>query len=67
MVKMHYQLKLLWRKVEKHTEKFGYHWEWAWRRELVNNNAWMNTLPVMDLLRVLGRGVRLGAMLAKDT
>jgi tyrosyl-tRNA synthetase len=67
MVSMHYQLKKLWANVEQYGRKHGFEWEWAWRRELVNNNAWMNKLPLMEVLQVLGPGVRLGTMLGKQT
>ena len=67
MVKIHYQLKKLWVNVEAYGRKYGYNWEWAWKRELVNNNSWMNKLPLMEVLQVLGPGMRLGPMLARDT
>lgn len=67
MVGMHYQLKRLWQNVETYGRSFGHEHEWAWHRELVNNNAWMNKLPLMEVLQVLGPGMRIGAMLAKDT
>jgi tyrosyl-tRNA synthetase len=67
MVSMHYQLKKLWVHVEEYAQKYGFDWEWSWKRELVNNNAWMNKLPLMEVLQMLGRGVRLGTMLAKQT
>lgn len=67
MLKMHYQLKKLWVNVEAYGLKYGYKWEWAWKRALVNNNTWMNKLTVMEMLQVLGSGVRVGPMLAKDT
>ena len=67
MVNMHYQLKKLWANVEKYGEKFGHKWEWAWHRELVNNNTWLNKLSVIELLQILGSGMRLGPMLGKDT
>lgn len=68
MVKIHYQLKMLWANVEHHTRfKYGYKWEWAWHRELANNNAWMNKLPLLEFLKVLGSGTRIGAMLGRDT
>lgn len=67
MVNMHYQLKKLWVNVEKYGEKFGHKWEWAWHRELVNNNTWLNKLSVIELLQILGSGMRLGPMLSKDT
>ena len=67
MVSMHYQLKKLWLNVEVYGRKYGYNWEWSWKRELVNNNAWMNKLPIMEVLQVLGPGMRMGAMLARET
>jgi tyrosyl-tRNA synthetase len=47
--------------------KFGYNWEWAWHRELVNNNAWINKLPILEFLQLMGPAARLGTMLARDT
>jgi len=67
MVSMHYQLKKLWVHVEEYAQKYGFNWEWSWKRELVNNNAWMNKLPLMEVLQMLGPGVRLGTMLARQT
>ncbi len=67
MVNMHYQLKRLWSNAEAYARTFGYNRDWAWRRELVNNNTWLNNLSVMEYLRVLGSSVRLGTMLGKQT
>ncbi|KAI9682069.1 MAG: tyrosyl-tRNA synthetase [Caeruleum heppii] len=67
MVGMHYQLKKLWANVEQYGRKYGYEWEWAWHRELVNNNTWLNKLSVMELMQVLGPGMRLGTMMGKET
>lgn len=67
MMNMHYQLKKLWVNVEAYGRKYGYNWEWAWHRELANNNAWMNKLTLMEVLQVLGPGMRMGSMLARDT
>ena len=67
MISMHTQLKRLWQKAELHARQYGYEWEWAWRKELVNNNVWLNKLPVTELLRFLGPGLRMGAMLGKET
>ena len=61
------QLKSLWAHVEYAARGYGYFWEWAWRREVTNNNAWLNKLPVIELLKLLGSGVRLGTMLGRDT
>lgn len=67
MVAMHYQLKKLWINVEAYGKKHGYNWEWSWRRELVNNNAWMNKLGIMEVLQTMGPGVRMGTLLSRDT
>ncbi|KAH9219223.1 hypothetical protein DL95DRAFT_331461 [Leptodontidium sp. 2 PMI_412] len=67
MARMHFQLKKLWSNVEKYGKKYDYNWEWAWHRELINNNAWWNKLPMLEVLQVLGPGMRLGSMLARDT
>jgi tyrosyl-tRNA synthetase len=67
MVNIHYQLKKMWLNVEAYGSKYGYKWEWAWKRALLNNNTWMNKLPIMELLQILGPGMRIGPMLAKDT
>lgn len=67
MLKIHMQLKSIWSHVEDRTKDYGYHWESAWRREVTNNNAWLNKLPAIVLLKLLGSGVRLGTMLGRDT
>jgi len=67
MAKMHLQLKSIWINVEKRARDYGYQWEWAWRREVTNNNTWLNRTPVIEILKLLGRGVRLGTMLGRDT
>ena len=68
MLKMHYQLKALWLHAERLAEHgYGYKREWVWRREVTNNNAWLNKLPALELLKYLGQGVRLGTMLGRDS
>lgn len=67
MAKMHLQLKSMWMNVEKRTRDYGYKWEWSWRREVTNNNTWLNKLPVLETLKLLGRGVRVGTMLGRDS
>ena len=57
----------MWANVEHRAKGYGYHWEWAWRREVTNNNAWLNKLPAIELLKLVGSGVRLGTMLGRDT
>ena len=48
-------------------ERYGYKWEWAWHRELANNNMWLNKLGTLELLQLVGSGTRIGTMLGKDT
>ena len=67
MVSMHYQLKKLWQQAEFHARQYGFNYEWAWHRELLNNNIWLNRLPVLDVLRLLGPGLRMGPLLGKET
>jgi tyrosyl-tRNA synthetase len=67
MIAMHLQLKKLWSNVDSLASRFGYRKEWAWKRALYNNNAWLNKLNITELLRDLGPGLRLGNMLGKDT
>lgn len=67
MVAMHYQLKKLWINAETYGRKHGFSHEWIWQRELVNNNIWMNKLTLMEVLQLLGPGMRMGPMLARET
>jgi tyrosyl-tRNA synthetase len=36
-------------------------------RELLNNASWLGNLTLMNFLRDMGRGVRIGALLGRDT
>ncbi|OCL11771.1 hypothetical protein AOQ84DRAFT_286537 [Glonium stellatum] len=67
MISMHLQLKKLWVNVESLGIKYGYKRDWAWKRALLNNNAWINKLTVMDWVKVLGSGTRVGTMLNRDS
>lgn len=63
---IHYQLKSLWAQVDAAGIRFGYKREWAWRRGIVNNNTWWNSLPLLEVIRRLGTQLRLGPMLSRD-
>lgn len=67
MASVHIQLKKLWDNVEAYSRKYGYQWEWAWRRGLENNNVWLNKLGILEILRLVGSGTRLGTMMGKET
>ncbi len=67
MAKIHYQLKKLWVNVEAMARKYGYEKEWAWKRGIINNGHWWNKLSMLDVLRRLGTGIRMGPMLSRDS
>lgn len=67
MTKVHYQLKKIWMNVETQATRHGYKKEWAWKRAIVNNNAWWNALPMLEVLRRIGTSMRIGPMLSRDT
>jgi tyrosyl-tRNA synthetase len=67
MASMHIQLKRLGVLVEKYADRKGYKREWAWRRALLNNNAWWNSATFTEVMRIMGSRVRIGPMLGRDT
>lgn len=67
VTKMHYQMKKLWANVEEQARRFGYKKEWAWKRALVNNNIWWNSVPMLEVLKRIGTSIRIGPMLSRDT
>lgn len=67
IVKIHEQLKRLWMNLEAEARKRGYQKNWAWRRGIVNNNAWWNSQPMLEILRRVGSALRIGPMLSRDT
>lgn len=67
MASIHMQLKSLWGNVEPYASKYGYRWEWAWHRELTNNNTWLNKLELTEVLRLIGEGTKVGTMLGRET
>ncbi|KAL8392638.1 hypothetical protein RB595_002726 [Gaeumannomyces hyphopodioides] len=66
MASIHYQLKRMWTNVEAQARQYGFEQDWAWRRDLVNNNRWWNKQPMLEVLRRLGQHVRVGPMLSRD-
>jgi tyrosyl-tRNA synthetase len=69
MVNMHYQLKKLMNNVHAYGQKHGFYEgkDFEHQRHLVNNNFWWNKQPLLEVLTLLGHGIRMGPMLAKDT
>ncbi|KAL1835709.1 hypothetical protein VTJ49DRAFT_6197 [Mycothermus thermophilus] len=66
VTKIHYQMKNIWLNVEIQAKRFGYQREWAWRRGIVNNNAWWNKQPLLEVLKRAG-SMRVAEMLSRDT
>ncbi|KAH6853533.1 hypothetical protein B0I37DRAFT_9183 [Chaetomium sp. MPI-CAGE-AT-0009] len=67
VTKIHFQTKKLWANVETQARRYGYQKEWAWKRGLVNNNTWWNSMPLLQVLRRVGRYIRIGPLLSRDT
>ncbi|KKA26252.1 hypothetical protein TD95_000047 [Thielaviopsis punctulata] len=67
ITKIHYQLERIWNNVEELGRKYGYPGHWAGRHYLWNNSMWLNKLPLYDLMKRVGRHIRIGPMMAKDT
>lgn len=66
LANIHYQCKQLWQNVNDHCRRFGYQQEWAWKRGIVNNNAWWNKQSLLEILRIVGSELRLGPLLGRD-
>lgn len=64
---LHTQLEGLWENVLRYGERHGDQIEGRGRRELLNNAQWLDQLSMLEFLRLLGNGMRLGAMLGRDT
>ncbi|KAF2840506.1 tyrosyl-tRNA synthetase [Patellaria atrata CBS 101060] len=67
MAGMHIQIKRLWLSVEAIGRRFGYERKVSWRRGLRNNNEWQNKLPITEFLRDIGKGMRMGSLLSRDS
>ncbi len=67
LAKMHYQLKKLWMNVVQLGLQYGYEKSWAQKRAVVQNGHWWNKLPLLEVMKRLGHGVRIGPMLSRDT
>ena len=45
--------------------EYNYEYEWAWHRELVNNNTWLGKVSVIEFMKLAGSATRLGTMLGR--
>lgn len=67
MLAMHTQLKKLGKSIEDYGASYGYQWEQTWRRALENNNTWWQKESLLDVMKVMGNGIRVGPMLGRET
>ncbi|KAI9726289.1 MAG: Tyrosine--tRNA ligase, mitochondrial [Chrysothrix sp. TS-e1954] len=67
IVSIHYQMKKLWGNLEKLARKHGHPPEKYWHRGLVNNAHWWGKETMVEVLKLMGSGMRMGAMLSRDT
>ncbi|KAL9941747.1 tyrosyl-tRNA synthetase [Verticillium nonalfalfae] len=67
ITRIHYQMKKLWDNIELEKHKYGYKKTWSMSRHLVNNNTWWQSLSMYDVMKRLGRYLRMGPMLSRDT
>ncbi|KAF2876897.1 tyrosyl-tRNA synthetase-like protein [Massariosphaeria phaeospora] len=61
------QLQKLWINVKCLGIKYKFPQDISRKKHLLNNRAWLEKLSAVDLMRDLGSGMRLGAMLSRDS
>ncbi|KAF9875834.1 tRNA synthetase class I [Colletotrichum karsti] len=67
ITKIHYQMKKLWVNIEELGRRHGMKPDAGAKRHLVNNNMWWQSLALYDVMKRLGRYLRIGPMLSRDT
>ena len=65
--KMYEQTKGLWTTVLRYAQRHGYEESGIGEHRMLNNGEWLDKLNVLDFLKLLGNGMRLGTMLGRDT
>lgn len=61
------QLEQLWTNVKCLGIKHHYPQSISRKQVILNNRSWLEKLNAVELMRDLGSGMRLGAMLARDS
>lgn len=61
------QLGGIWDNVIQYGQRHGYQPEARGTRALLDNASWLDTLNILDFLKLMGNGMRLGTMLGRDT
>ena len=64
---IHHQLEKLWTNVKCLGIKHQYPQFVSRKRDILNNKKWLQNLSAIELMRDLGSGMRLGAMLGRDS
>ncbi|KAK3110721.1 tyrosyl-tRNA synthetase [Teratosphaeriaceae sp. CCFEE 6253] len=64
---MRAQVGRLWGNAEVYGGRHGFGEEGRGRREVLDNAAWLDRLGVLDFLQTMGSGMRVGAMLGRET
>jgi tyrosyl-tRNA synthetase len=66
ITKLHYQMKKLWANVEALARKHEWNPHWGGTHRIINNNTWLQHVTSYDMMKRLGRHMRLGPLLAKE-
>ena len=61
------QVGRIWENASIYGQRHGYQGSSNGRRELLDNASWLDSLNILDFLKLMGNGMRLGAMLGRDT
>ncbi|CAK4033450.1 Tyrosine--tRNA ligase, mitochondrial [Lecanosticta acicola] len=64
---MFVQVHQLWVSAIRYGERHGHDKRGVGRKELLNNAQWLDKLNVLEFLKIMGNGMRLGTMLGRDT
>lgn len=64
---LHQQVGRLWERAEAYGRRHGYKSTPLWKRTLLNNADWLLKVNIVEFLQLLGSGMRIGAMLGRDT
>lgn len=64
---MHAQVAQLWQNAIQYGIRHGQGGEGVGRKELLNNAQWLDNLNILQFLKLMGNGMRVGTMLGRDT
>ena len=64
---MFHQTGRLLKSVRQYAQRHGYKEEEIGEHQLLNNADWLEKLNILDFLKLLGNGMRIGTMLGRDT